>query len=48
MSVNIYDYLKVPKDTVYNFKKDCIGNFYCGFYNGFYVPFIAIIGRKIF
>ena len=48
MSVNIYDYLKVPKDTVYNFKKDCIGNFYCGFYNGFYVPFIAIIGRKYF
>ena len=39
---------EVPKDTRYNFIRDCIGNVYSGIFAGFYNPFIAIVGRKYF
>lgn len=38
----------IPSDTRYNFIRDCIGNFYGGIFEGCYIPFIAIVGRKYF
>ncbi|MBQ7258241.1 MAG: MFS transporter [Abditibacteriota bacterium] len=45
----IYKYAHdVPKDTRYNFGRDIIGNIHSGIFQGFYIPFIAIVGRKFF